>query len=127
MERLYGAFVDPHDPDGRARLGRAPSRFGGLDEKIAGRIEVLLSAEPDATPERRDELIMRALGERRAPVFFVDVTFSVPKSVSLLHASLHLRAQQARENGQAGEAADLEQRAVAVWDAVMAANQAILE
>jgi conjugative relaxase-like TrwC/TraI family protein len=126
MERLYGAFIDPRDPEGKARLGRAPSRFAGLDDKIAARIEAVLSAEPEAAPERRGELIMRALGERRAPVFFFDVTFSVPKSVSLLHASLPLRAQQAREHGHA-EADRWEQRARAVWDAIMAANQAMLD
>ena len=126
MERLYGGFVDPRDPGGLARLGRAPSRFAGLDEKIAGRIEALLAAEPDATPERRGELIMRALGERRAPVFFFDVTFSVPKSVSLLHASLQLQAEQARDHGQNAEATVWERRAQAVWDAIMAANQAML-
>jgi len=43
MERLYGAFVDPRDPDGRAVLGRAPSRYAAMDEKIAGRIEALLA------------------------------------------------------------------------------------
>jgi len=127
MELLYGAFLDPRDPDAKATLGRAPSGFGGLDDKIACRIKALLAAEPDATPERRDELIMRALSERRAPVFFFDVTFSVPKSVSLLHASLQLQAQQARENGQADEADMWEQCAQAVWDEVMAANQAMLD
>jgi TrwC relaxase len=62
MEPLYGGFLDPRDPDGAATLGRAPSRYAGLDDKIAARIEALLAAEPDATPERRNELIMRALG-----------------------------------------------------------------
>jgi conjugative relaxase-like TrwC/TraI family protein len=127
MERLYGSFLDPRDPDGTARLGRAPSGFESLDDKIAGRISAMLAAEPDATPERRDELIMRALSERRAAVFFFDVTFSVPKSVSLLHASLQLRAQQARGSGQAVEAEAWEQRALAVWDAIMAGNEAMLK
>jgi conjugative relaxase-like TrwC/TraI family protein len=126
MERLYGAFIDPRDPEGGARLGRAPSRFGGLDDTIAARIETPLAREPDAAPERRSELIMRALGERRAPVFFFDVTFSVPKSVSLLHASLQLRAQQVRERGQTAEANVWEQRAQHVWEAILAANQAML-
>jgi conjugative relaxase-like TrwC/TraI family protein len=127
MERLYGGFLDPRDPVGMARLGRAPSRFAGLDDKIAARIEALPAGEPDAPAERRGELIMRALAERRAPVFFFDVTFSVPKSVSLLHASLQLRAQQAREHGRVADADVWEQRAGAVWDAVMAANQAMLD
>src|SRR5215472_15362697 len=52
MERLYGAFIDPRDPDGKARLGRAPSGCGGLDAKVADRIAAMLAAEPDAAAER---------------------------------------------------------------------------
>ncbi len=88
MERLYGAFTDPRDPAGEATLGRAPSGFAGNDEKIAGRIAGQLAAEPEATAERRDQIIMQALKDQRAAVYFFDATFSVPKSVSLLHASL---------------------------------------
>ena len=96
MERLYGAFLDPRDPERKATLGRAPSGFDGNNDKIAALIAELLAAEPEATPERRDQLIMQALKEQRAAVYFFDATFSVPKSVSLLHASLQVRAQQAR-------------------------------
>jgi conjugative relaxase-like TrwC/TraI family protein len=60
-------------------------------------------------------------------VFFFDVTFSVPKSVSLLHASLQLRAQQARDAGRADEAELWGGQAQAVWDAIMAGNDAMLE
>ena len=101
MERLYGAFVDPRDPDGRARLGRAPSRYAAMDEKIAARIEALLAAEPDAPRERGDELIMRALGERRAPVFFFDVDVlgaEVGQPAARLAAASR---QQARQNSAA--------------------------
>jgi hypothetical protein len=35
MERLYGAFIDPHDPEHQATLGRAPSGFGGKNDKLA--------------------------------------------------------------------------------------------
>src|SRR6266487_9091 len=104
MERLYGAFADPRDPAGEATLGRAPSGFAGHDEKIAGRIAGLLAAEPEATQERRDQIIMQALKEQRSAVYFFDATFSVPKSVSLLHASLQVRNQQAREAGRDEEA-----------------------
>src|SRR5712691_8389553 len=127
MERLYGAFADPRDPAGEATLGRAPSGFAGHDEKIAGRIAGLLAAEPEATRERRDQIIMQALKDQRAAVYFFDATFSVPKSVSLLHASLQVRAQQAREAGQAGEAGEWAARAQVVWDAIMAGNRAMLE
>ena len=99
MERLYGAFADPRDPAGKATLGRAPSGFAGNNDKVAALIAARLAAEPEATPERRDQLIMQALKEQRAAVYFFDATFSVPKSVSLLHASLQVRAQQARDAG----------------------------
>src|SRR6266498_5406951 len=124
MERLYGAFADPRDPAGQATLGRAPSGFAGHDEKIAGRIAGLLAAEPEATAERRDQIIMQALKDQRAAVYFFDATFSVPKSVSLLHASLQVRAQQAREAGRVDEAGEWAGRAQVVWDAIMAGNQA---
>jgi hypothetical protein len=127
MERLYGAFIDPRDPAGKATLGRAPSGFGGNDDKVAAAIARLLAAEPEATSERRDQLVMQALKERRAAVFFFDATFSVPKSVSLLHASLQVRAQQAREQGQVAEAERWDGLAATVWDGIMAANQAMLD
>ena len=70
---------------------------------------------------------MQALKEQRAAVYFFDATFSVPKSVSLLHASLQVRAQQARDAGRDEEAGEWAARAQAVWDAIMAGNQAMLE
>src|SRR5256884_4303785 len=50
-------------------------------------------------------------------------TFSVPKSVSLLHASLQVRAEQARRAGEADAAGQWSARAQTVWDAIMAGNQ----
>ena len=127
MERLYGAFIDPRDPEQAATLGRAPSRFAGNDDNVSALITELLAAEPDATPERRDELIMQAMKEHRAAVYFFDATFSVPKSVSLLHASLQVRAEQAGQAGRAAEAEQWKARAQTVWDAIMAGNQAMLD
>jgi hypothetical protein len=90
MDRLYGGFLDPRDPAGKATLGRAPSGFEGNRDKVSALITRLLAAEPEATPERRDQIIQQAMKERRASVYFFDATFSVPKSVSLLHASLQV-------------------------------------
>jgi conjugative relaxase-like TrwC/TraI family protein len=127
MERLYGAFIDPRDPARTATLGRAPSGFDCNNEKVSARIAGLLEAEPEATPERRDQIIMQAMKEQRAAVFFFDATFSVPKSVSLLHASFQVRAEQARQAGQADAAELWSVRAQVVWDAIMAGNQAMLD
>jgi conjugative relaxase-like TrwC/TraI family protein len=127
MERLYGAFLDPRDPEHKATLGRAPSRFDRHSDKLSAQLTNLLAAEPEATPERRDQIILQALKQQRAAVYFFDATFSVPKSVSLLHASLQVRAQQAREAGHTAEAADWTARAQTVWDGILAANQAMLD
>lgn len=126
MERLYGAFIDPRDPEREATLGRAPSGFAGNSAKISARIGELLAAEPEATAERRDQIIMQALKDQRAAVYFFDATFSVPKSVSLLHASLQLRAQQAREAGDTDDAERWSAGTQTVWDGIMAGNQAML-
>ncbi len=127
MERLYGAFLDPRDPTHKTTLGRSPSGFTGNNDKIAARITSLLAAEPEATPERRDQLVMQALKEQRAAVYFFDATFSVPKSVSLLHASFQVRAQQARDAVRDEEADRWSAHAQTVWDAIMAGNQAMLD
>src|SRR6266568_1438856 len=105
MERLYGAFIDPRDPACTATLGRAPSGFAGNGGKVAALIAGRLAAEPEATQERRDQIIMQAMKEQRAAVYFFDATFSVPKSVSLLHASLQFKADQASQGGRDDEAA----------------------
>ena len=70
---------------------------------------------------------MQALKEQRAAVYFFDATFSVPKSVSLLHASLQVRAQQARDAGLDEEAEEWAALAETVWDGIMAGNQAMLD
>jgi hypothetical protein len=70
---------------------------------------------------------MQALKEQRAAVYFFDATFSVPKSVSLLHASLQVRAQQARDAGLVEEAEEWAALAGTVWDGIMAGNQAMLD
>ncbi len=127
MERLYGAFLDPRDPAGKVTLGRAPSEFTSNNDKVAERIKRLLAAEPEATSERRDQLVTQALKEQRAAVYFFDATFSVPKSVSLLHASFQVRAQQARDAGCDEEAEQWAARAQTVWDGIMAGNQAMLD
>jgi conjugative relaxase-like TrwC/TraI family protein len=126
MERLYGAFIDPRDPARKATLGRAPSTFDSNNDKVSAVIAGLLAAEPEATQERRDQIIMQAMKEQRAAVYFFDATFSVPKSVSLLHASFQVRAQQARDANQPEEAEQWTARAQTVWDAIMAGNQAML-
>ena len=95
FERLYGKFLDPRDPAGETRLGRAPQRFRSADEIYA----VLAALEPEATAERRAQLMIEAKSQVRAPVQYFDATFSVSKSITLLHASAMANAARAAAAG----------------------------
>ena len=123
FERLYGSFLDPRDPAGQARLGRAPQRFRSAEEIFA----VLVALEPEATAERRAQLMIEARSQVRAPVQYFDVTFSVSKSITLLHASAMANAAKAAAAGDLEAVAYWEQAAADVWACMQAGNRAALE
>ncbi|HEY3905821.1 MAG TPA: relaxase domain-containing protein, partial [Streptosporangiaceae bacterium] len=122
FESLYGKFIDPRDPSGETRLGRAPQRFRSADEIHAA----LLTLEPEATAERSAELLIEAKQQTRLPVQYFDVTFSVSKSITLLHASAQANALQAGARNDTRAAAYWRQAAADVWACIEAGNQAAL-
>src|ERR1039457_4581659 len=107
FERLYGKFLDPRDPSGQARLGRAAQQFRCAEEIFA----VLVALEPEATAERRSQLMIEAKSQVRSPVQYFDATFSVSKSVTLLHASAMANAAKAAAAGDGAAAVYWEQAA----------------
>src|SRR5215472_13915974 len=116
FERLYGKFLDPRDATGQALIGATPRRF-----RTAGEIfDVLCALEPEATAERRAQLMIEAKSQVRTPVMYFDVTFSVSKSITLLHASAMANAARATAEGDAEAAAYWEQAAAEVWGCVEA-------
>ena len=123
FERLYGKFLDPRDPAGETRLGRAPQRFRCGEEIFPA----LLALEPEATAERRAQLMVEAKSQVRAPVQYFDATFSVSKSITLLHASAMANAARAAAAGDLEAVAYWEQAAADVWACVQAGNRAGLE
>jgi hypothetical protein len=123
FERLYGKFLDPRDPTSETRLGRAPQRFRGGEEIF----QALLALEPEATAERRAQLMVEAKSQVRAPVQYFDATFSVSKSITLLHASAMANATRAAAAGDLEAVAYWEQAAADVWACVQAGNRAALE
>jgi hypothetical protein len=123
FERLYGQFLDPRDPAGQARLGRMPQQFRSGSEIYA----VLAALEPEATAERRAELLAEARAQVRTPVQYFDATFSVSKSITLLHASALANAAKAVDAGDAAAAAYWDQAAATVWAAIQAGNAAGLD
>ena len=123
FERLYGQFLDPRDPDGETRLGRSPQRFRSADEIHAA----LLALEPEATAERRAELLIEAKQQVRLPVQYFDVTFSVSKSITLLHASALANAARAEAANDHEATAYWHRAAADVWASIETGNQAALD
>ena len=56
-----------------------------------------------------------------------DATFSPPKSFTLLHAGLQVKAQQARDAGDLAQAEAYERAAAKLWDCVDAGAAASLQ
>jgi hypothetical protein len=132
MQSVYGELLDPRDPafaepavpaEDKARLGSAPRQYKSADDICAD----LLAREPDATPERAEDLKIQARKQARAAVMFFDFTFSADKSTSVLHASLQAAALKAERDGRAEEAAHHTALAAEVEEAVRAGSTAAVE
>lgn len=142
MTALYERFLDPRDEHFAdpskwmdvSTLGHTGRAYKSEEQLYAE----ALDAEPDASPERRAELQLDAGKKARKNVAFHDATFSVQKSVTVLHTAFE--AQQVRaERMAADESLSQEKRAdartvaeswathrQAVEDAIWAGNQAAL-
>jgi hypothetical protein len=123
FEPLYGQHLDPRDPTGQTRLGRAAQQFTP-EEAI---FKDLAAAEPHASPARLAELHTLAKAQIRHAVPFWDITVSVSKSITLFYGGLLAVAEQARRAGDTARADHLERRAGRVWAAIMEGNRAALE
>src|SRR5215211_3902301 len=104
MLALYEHFIDPRDPGFRDpsvwadadTLGHTGRRYATEDEIYAAALE----AEPSASPERREELRVEAGRKARRNVAFLDATFSVQKSVTVLHTAFEREEVQARKEAE---------------------------
>src|SRR6266568_2732448 len=123
FERLFGEHLDPRDPAGKTRLGRAPQRFKTEEDIFAE----LAEAEPHATGARLAELRAQARASVRHAVPFWDMTISVSKSVSLLYGMDLAAAERARRARNHERARRHERDAGQVWAAIMKGNAAALE
>ncbi|GAA2755881.1 MobF family relaxase [Actinopolymorpha rutila] len=131
MTALYEHFIDPREPafrdpdswDEAARLGHAGRRYASAEEIYAK----ALQAELDADPERREQLRLEAGKQVRSNVSFLDATFSVQKSVTVLHAAFEAQEVAARRAGDEDAAAAWAAHRHAVESAMWAGNHAALE
>jgi conjugative relaxase-like TrwC/TraI family protein len=123
FEGLYGEHLDPRDPSGQTKLGRAPGRYRPAEDIYTA----MLAAEPEATAERRAQLMIEAKAHVRTPDLYWDATFSVSKSISLFHASALANAVAAAHRGDLASAHGWEEVANGIWAAVMEGNAAALD
>jgi conjugative relaxase-like TrwC/TraI family protein len=128
MRAVYERFLDPqedgfYDPsrwDEVYTLGHVGRRYLSEEQLYAAALE----REPDASPERRMELRTEAGRNARHNVAFLDVTFSVQKSVTLLHTAFEAQEVEARAAGDEPTAAAWGAYRRAVEDAIWAGNNA---
>jgi len=128
MTALYEHFIDPRDSAFRdpskwseaETLGHAGRRYATEEELYAKALE----REPDATPERRTELRLEAGKAVRRNVAFLDATFSVQKSVTVLHTAFEAQEVAARTAGDESAASAWAAHREAVEAAIWAGNQA---
>ncbi|PZS26559.1 MAG: TrwC relaxase [Pseudonocardiales bacterium] len=132
MTAVYKHFVDPRD----AERFKDPERWAEADtlghtgrayltaEQLYARA---LNAEPHADAERRDELRLAAAKAEQHNVAFLDATFSVPKSWSVLHTAFEFEEANARRVGDLDAAEMWGAHRQAVEDAVWAGNNAMLD
>ncbi len=131
MEAMYSHLLDPRDPATRSRaswgeaaaLGQPHKRYRSVEEIY----EASLEREPEAGPERRAELRAEAERSQRQAVSFIDVTFSVPKSMSVLQVAFNKAADDARAGGDEQAARAWDAHAQAVEEAALAGARAAID
>ncbi|AEA22317.1 TrwC relaxase [Pseudonocardia dioxanivorans CB1190] len=128
MRAVYERFLDPrsegfNDPsrwDEVSTLGQTGRVYKTEDELYAAALE----REPEASAERRVELRTEAGKNARRNVAFYDATFSVQKSVTLLHTAFEAKEVAARAGGDEVAAAAWGEFRAAVEEAIWAGNNA---
>ena len=129
MRRLYHEDIGP---DGqvlvrRQRRASYPEAGGSLYERIEAEVAAQVARLGRfCTPEEEREIRLRERAKFRTVVPFYDYTFSAPKSVSVLWASLLAAAAEAEAAGNQAEAERLTERAAQVRGAVKRANDRMM-
>jgi len=128
MRAIYERYLDPRaegfkNPEKweeMATLGHTGRAYKSEDDLYAAALE----REPGASAERRAELRTEAGKAARHNVAFFDMTFSVQKSVTLLHTAFEAEEVKARAAGDEEGAAAWGEYRRAVEDAIWAGNNA---
>src|SRR5918911_4634729 len=119
MEKLFEEF---EAPDG-TKVGRPPMRFRSIESKI----EQALALEPDALPERIEQIKAEAARSTRSSMAGMDLTFSVPKSVTVAHTAAWRAELDATRSGDADRAAQFRSIREGIEGAIAEANDAAID
>ncbi len=129
---MRALYHDDVGPDGevlarRQRPGNYPAAAGSLNARIEAEVAEQVAARGGIiTPEETREIRLRLRAQFRNRVPFYDYTFSAPKSVSVLWASLLQAAAEAAAEGREAEAERLAEQAEQVRGAVKRANDRMI-
>jgi conjugative relaxase-like TrwC/TraI family protein len=131
MHALYERFLDPRDERFRnpERWDEVPT-LGHAGRKYLTAEEIYqrsLDAEPYADFERREQLRLDAAKAERRNIAFMDITYSVQKSVTVLHAAFEAQEVKACRAGDAEAAVAWAAHRKAVEDAIWAGNNSALD
>jgi conjugative relaxase-like TrwC/TraI family protein len=131
MHALYERFLDPRDERFRdpQRWDQVPTLgHAGRKYPTAGEIyQRSLDAEPYADFERREQLRLDAAKAERRNIAFMDITYSVQKSITVLQAAFEAQEVKARSSGDDEATAAWAAHRTAVEDAIWAGNNAALD
>src|SRR3954471_16078291 len=119
MEKLFEKF---EAPDG-TKVGRPPMQF----RSIESRIEQALAAVPNALPERVEQIKAEVARSTRSSMAGMDLTFSVPKSVTVAHTAAWRVELDATRSGDLERAAEFGSIREGIQGAIFEANAAAME
>jgi conjugative relaxase-like TrwC/TraI family protein len=130
---MRALYHDDVGPDGqvlarRQRPGKYPAAAGSLHKRIEAEVaEQVAAAGGIITPEEIREIRLRLRAQWRNRVPFYDYTFSVPKSVSVLWASLLQASAEAEAEHREADARLFAARAEQIRGAVKRANDRMIK
>ena len=129
---MRALYHDDVGPDGevlarRQRPGNYPAAAGSLNARIEAEVAEQVAARGGIiTPEETREIRLRLRAQFRNRVPFYDYTFSAPKSVSVLWASLLQAAAEAAAEGREADAEQFAEQAEQIRGAVKRANDRMM-
>jgi conjugative relaxase-like TrwC/TraI family protein len=126
MEAVFEQFINPVTGE---RIGRAPIKTDGeaVAARVASKVAAALAVEPDALPERVEQIRREAESGARESRSGWDATFSVAKSITVAHTAATRAETAARAAGDAEREQQFAGIRVGIEQAILTANATMLD